>query len=178
MTPLLGVLEFGDYAIIAWIVVVFAGGAAYTARQRIDLGRLEQQLDRLHQKMDALLKHQGVALHRHRLPAYLQRLSDWPATQARRFRPSSFTATRIPESALPRRRLRLRHFLRADSEAHAIQQNLLSEPPPNFFACYAACSIPRRLPAVSPPRRPPQPAPGRSRWPSSVMAKTSSAAVA
>ena len=62
MTPLLGVLEFGDYAIIAWIVAVFAGGAAYTARQRIDLGRLEQQLNRLEQKLDSLLKHQGIEL--------------------------------------------------------------------------------------------------------------------
>jgi hypothetical protein len=26
MTSILGLLEFGDYAIIAWIVVVFAGG--------------------------------------------------------------------------------------------------------------------------------------------------------
>jgi hypothetical protein len=62
MTPPLGVLEFGDYAIIAGIVVVFAGAAAYTTRQRIDLGRLERQLSWLQQKMDALLKHQGVEL--------------------------------------------------------------------------------------------------------------------
>jgi hypothetical protein len=60
MTSILGVLEFGDYAIIAWIVVVFAGGAAYTIRQRVDLRRLERQLDWLHQKVDALMKHQGV----------------------------------------------------------------------------------------------------------------------
>ena len=62
MTPLLGVLEFGDYAIIAGIVTIFAGGAAYTARQRTDLFRLERQLDSLQQKMDALLKHQGIEL--------------------------------------------------------------------------------------------------------------------
>jgi len=62
MPPLLGILEFGDYAIIAWIVAAFAGGAAYTARQRVDLGRLERQLNQLQQKMDALLKHQGVEL--------------------------------------------------------------------------------------------------------------------
>lgn len=62
MTSIVGVLEFGDYAIIAWIVVVFAGGAAYTTRQRINLGRLERQLDWLHQKLDALLKHHGVEL--------------------------------------------------------------------------------------------------------------------
>ncbi len=62
MPSLLGVLEFGDYAIIAGIGVLFAGSAAYATRQRIDLGRLERQLDWLHQKMDALLKHQGVEL--------------------------------------------------------------------------------------------------------------------
>jgi len=62
MTPPFGVLEFSDYAIIAGIVAVFAGGAAYATRQRIDLGRLERQLNSLQQKMDALLKHQGVEL--------------------------------------------------------------------------------------------------------------------
>ena len=62
MTPLIGVLEFGDYAIIAWIVVVFAGGAAFTARQRVDLGRFEKQLNLLQLKLDALLKHHGVEL--------------------------------------------------------------------------------------------------------------------
>jgi hypothetical protein len=62
MSPPFGVLEFGDYAIIATIVVVFAGGAAFATRQRIDLGRLERQLNYLQQKMDALLKHQGVEL--------------------------------------------------------------------------------------------------------------------
>lgn len=62
MSPVFGVLQFGDYAIIAWIVVVFAGGAAYSARQRVDLGRLEQQLALLQQKMDALLKHLGIEL--------------------------------------------------------------------------------------------------------------------
>ena len=64
MTSILGLLEFGDYAIIAWIVVVFAGGAAYTARQRINLGRLEGQSDWLHRKIDALLRQQnpGVGL--------------------------------------------------------------------------------------------------------------------
>ena len=62
MPTLLGVLEFGDFAIIAGIGFLFAGSAAYSTRQRIDLGRLERQLDWLHQKMDALLKHQGIEL--------------------------------------------------------------------------------------------------------------------
>ena len=60
MTSILGVLELRDYGIIAAIVVALTGGAAYTTRQRMNLGRLERQLDSLHQKMDALLKHQGV----------------------------------------------------------------------------------------------------------------------
>jgi hypothetical protein len=62
MTPLLGILEPGDYAIIAGIVTIFAGGAAYTARQRIDLFRLERQLDELQRKMDVLLRHQGIEM--------------------------------------------------------------------------------------------------------------------
>ena len=55
MTPLLAILEFGDYAVIAAIVMIFAGGASFAARQSLDLRRLER-------KLDALLKHQGVAL--------------------------------------------------------------------------------------------------------------------
>ena len=62
MTPLLGILQLSDYAIFARIVAAFAGGAAYTAAQRSDLGRLEEKLKGLHQKLDALLKHQGVEL--------------------------------------------------------------------------------------------------------------------
>ena len=48
-------LQFGDFAIIAWIVVVFAGAAAYTTRQRVDLRRIER-------KLDALMQHQGGSL--------------------------------------------------------------------------------------------------------------------
>jgi hypothetical protein len=55
MKPLLGILEFSDYAIIAGIVIVLAGGAAYAGRQRVDLRRLER-------KLDALLRHNGVEL--------------------------------------------------------------------------------------------------------------------
>jgi hypothetical protein len=55
MTPLLAILEFNDYAIIAGIVAIFAGGASFAARQRISLLRLEA-------KLDALLKHLRVEL--------------------------------------------------------------------------------------------------------------------
>lgn len=55
MTPLLAVLDFGDYVMIAVIVSIFAGGAAFAARQQVDLRRVER-------KLDALLKHQGIVL--------------------------------------------------------------------------------------------------------------------
>jgi hypothetical protein len=55
MTPLLATLDFGDYAVIAIIVIIFAGGASFAARQRLDLRRVER-------KLDALLKHQGIEL--------------------------------------------------------------------------------------------------------------------
>jgi ribosomal protein L7/L12 len=56
MTPILATsLGFADFAIIAWIVLVFAGAAAaYTSRQ--------SGLRRIERKLDALLKHQGVSL--------------------------------------------------------------------------------------------------------------------
>jgi len=63
MIPLLAVLEFNDFAIIAGIVIVFAGGAAYSSRQAIHLGGLQRRLDDLQRKMDALL-----AFHRIQLP--------------------------------------------------------------------------------------------------------------
>jgi hypothetical protein len=62
MTELFAVLDFKDYAIIAGIVAVFSGGAAYTARPDINLRRLEWQIRELQQKLDALLKHQGIEL--------------------------------------------------------------------------------------------------------------------
>ncbi|MGD1086281.1 MAG: hypothetical protein ABSA47_16215 [Verrucomicrobiota bacterium] len=56
MTPILATtLQFSDFAIIGWLVVVFAGAAAFTTRQPVDLRRIER-------KLDALLKHQGVSL--------------------------------------------------------------------------------------------------------------------
>jgi hypothetical protein len=60
MTTLLAILEFNDYAFIAVIVAVFAGGAAFTKRREIDLRRVERQLKVLEQKLDALLKHEGI----------------------------------------------------------------------------------------------------------------------
>jgi len=62
MTTLFAVLVFKDYAIIAVIVAVFSGGAAYTARPDINLQRLERQVRELQQKLDALLKHHGIEL--------------------------------------------------------------------------------------------------------------------
>ena len=55
MTTLLTVLEFGDYAAIAAIVITFAGGVSFLARQQLDVHRLER-------KLDALLQHHGVPL--------------------------------------------------------------------------------------------------------------------
>jgi len=55
MAPLLATtLSVGDFAIIAWLAIVFGGAAAYTTRQRVDLRRLER-------KLDALLKHEGIS---------------------------------------------------------------------------------------------------------------------
>jgi ribosomal protein L7/L12 len=62
MTPLIAVLDWTDYAVITGIVIVFAGGAAYTTRQDINLARLERQVRHLQQTLEALLKHQGVTL--------------------------------------------------------------------------------------------------------------------
>ena len=55
MTPLFAILEATDYAFIAGVVIIFAGGASFAARQRLDLRRLEH-------KLDLLLKHQGVVV--------------------------------------------------------------------------------------------------------------------
>jgi len=55
MTSVLGILEFGDYVVIAAIVIIFAGGASFAARQKLDLRRVER-------KLDALFKHHGVEL--------------------------------------------------------------------------------------------------------------------
>ena len=63
MTTLLAVLEFNNYAIAALIGAVIGyiavGG---TGGSRQDLKPLERQLKAIQQKLDALLKHQGIAL--------------------------------------------------------------------------------------------------------------------
>ncbi|MEI7732071.1 MAG: hypothetical protein WCO56_21030 [Verrucomicrobiota bacterium] len=41
-------------------MVIFAGGAAFTTRQDMNLARLERQLRELQHKLDALIKHHGV----------------------------------------------------------------------------------------------------------------------
>lgn len=62
MTTLFAVLDFQDYAIIAVIVAVFAGGANLVKSQDVGRLRLELQVRDLQRKLDALLKHQGVEL--------------------------------------------------------------------------------------------------------------------
>src|SRR5271166_5337647 len=62
MTTLFSVLEFQDYAIIAVIVAVFAGGAAFVKSPDVDRLRLELQVRELQRKLDALLKHEGIEL--------------------------------------------------------------------------------------------------------------------
>jgi ribosomal protein L7/L12 len=62
MTPLLATLEFTDYAIIAFIVLVFAGGAAYAKGPDVNAQLLALQMRELQRKLDALLKHQGIEL--------------------------------------------------------------------------------------------------------------------
>jgi len=70
MPPLTAMLEFGDYAAIAIIVTIFAGGASFAARQRVDLRRLEN-------KLDTLLQHHGISV-RSRLSPEVQRMAKDP----------------------------------------------------------------------------------------------------
>lgn len=67
MATLFAILELKDYAIIAIIVAVFAGGATAltTNRPEINLTYLELlefKMNLLQKKLDALLKHQGIDL--------------------------------------------------------------------------------------------------------------------
>ena|SRR5579871_2786274 len=64
MTPLLAILEWGDFAIIACIVIMFAGGAAYSVGRDNRVLQLQRQLHEVQQKLDALLKHQGIVISR------------------------------------------------------------------------------------------------------------------
>ncbi len=60
MTRLLGTLEFRDYAIIAVIVVIFAGGVAHIKGPDVNMQILALQMRELQKKLDALLRHQGI----------------------------------------------------------------------------------------------------------------------
>ena len=55
MTPIFATLDFGDYAVISLIVIVFAGGAAAASRQTVNLTGLQRRVDDLQRKLDALL---------------------------------------------------------------------------------------------------------------------------
>lgn len=77
MTPTFAtVLGFSDFAIIAWLIIVFTGAAAYATRKSAETQRIER-------KLDALLKHQGIALPPHaKLSKEVQRLARDPAQKS------------------------------------------------------------------------------------------------
>ena len=56
------VLEAGDFAAIAVIAFVVGGGVALAARSSADVRRLERRVSGLQVRLDALLKHFGVAI--------------------------------------------------------------------------------------------------------------------
>jgi ribosomal protein L7/L12 len=62
MTPLLGVLEIKDYAIIAIIMVVFGGGATLAKGSNVKVQVLAAQIRELQKRLDLLLKHQGIEI--------------------------------------------------------------------------------------------------------------------
>ena len=62
MTPLLAVLEFTDYVVIAAIAAVVVGVSALARGPDVNLQRLERSVRQIQKKLDALLKHQGVEL--------------------------------------------------------------------------------------------------------------------
>jgi ribosomal protein L7/L12 len=73
MTPTFAtVLGFTDFAIIAGLIIVFAGAAAYRTRKSADSRRIER-------KLDALLKHQGISAPQAGLSEEVQRLARDPA---------------------------------------------------------------------------------------------------
>ena len=77
MTPTFAtVLSLGDFAIIAWLLIVFTGAAAYATRKSAETQRIER-------KLDALLKHQGITLPPHaKLSEEVQRLARDPAQRS------------------------------------------------------------------------------------------------
>ena len=62
MTTLLAVLTSGDYVGIIVIVALLAGSTAYSRRPDANSLRMQRQLRELQDKLDALLKHQGIAM--------------------------------------------------------------------------------------------------------------------
>jgi hypothetical protein len=77
MTPIFATtLGFGDFAIIAWLMIVFTGGAAYAMHKSAYSQRIER-------KLDALLKHQGITLPpQAKLSEEVQRLARDPAQRS------------------------------------------------------------------------------------------------
>ena len=61
MTPLLAALEFSDYGIIVLILCAIAGFAGWS-KDKYNPLRLEVQIREVQQKLDALLKHQGIEM--------------------------------------------------------------------------------------------------------------------
>jgi hypothetical protein len=117
MTPLLATLEFTDYAIIAFIVVVFASGAAYAKGPDVNAQLLALQLRELQRKLDALLKHQGIELPAPPASACHGKWNCWPALPTPRSRPSNVTGRKIPAPACARQRKRLKLSTKADNES-------------------------------------------------------------
>ena len=74
MTPICAtVLGFWDFAILTWLMIVFAGSAAVAARKSACSQRIER-------KLDALLQHQGITLPpQAKLSEEVQRLARNPA---------------------------------------------------------------------------------------------------
>ena len=77
MTPIFATtLEIGDFAIIAWLMIVLTGAAAYATRKSAYSQRIER-------KLDALLKHQGITLPpQAKLSEEVQRLARDPAQRS------------------------------------------------------------------------------------------------
>lgn len=77
MTPIFAtVLEFSDFAVIAWLMIVFTGAAAYATRKSAETQRIER-------KLDALLKQQGIILPpQAKLSKEVQRLARDPAQRS------------------------------------------------------------------------------------------------
>ena len=77
MTPIFAtVLDFSDFAVIAWLMIVFAGAAAYATRKSAETQRIER-------KLDALLKQQGIILPpQAKLSKEVQRLARDPAQRS------------------------------------------------------------------------------------------------